>query len=208
MAVVTDSGQFTNLLERIRAGDDDARGTVIEHTTERLRALARRMLHTNPLRRWEQTDDLLQQTLVRLDRHLNGSQATSTAAFLSLAALEMRHALIDLVRHYFGPHGLGTHYDTATIRPCDRIATHPEPSDPEPTPSQQALLAERWEQLYRAVGDLPEDKRSVVDLIWFHDLTHAEAAVLLGVSEKTVARRWREARVALFDALSGDLPGA
>ena len=208
MAVVTDSGQLTHLLERIRAGDDDARAAVIEHTSERLRALARRMLHTNPVRRWEQTDDLLQQTLVRLHRHLFSSQATSTAGFLSLAALEMRHALIDLVRHYFGPQGLGTHYNTVTAQSLDRVETPREPTDPEPTPSQQAMLAERWEHLYRAVGELSEDSRSVVDLVWFHDLTQAEAAVLLGVSAKTVARRWREARVALFDALSGELPGA
>lgn len=202
------STRLTLLLQKAQAGDDEAREVVIEHAAQRLRILAQRMLRSNPLRRWEQTDDLMQQTLTRLHKHLARCPATSTAAFLSHAALEMRHALIDLVRHYFGPQGQGAHHHTATA-PSDADSTpRGEPTDPAPTPSQQALLAERWEKLYRAVEALPDDKRAVVELVWFHGLTHAQGAALLGMSERTVGRHWRAARVTLFDELQGEIPGA
>ncbi len=53
----------------------------------------------------------------------------------------------------------------------------------------------------RAVGTLPEEERTVVDLLWFEGLTQAEAAIALGVSERTIRRKWYSARYLLFKAL-------
>ncbi len=54
---------------------------------------------------------------------------------------------------------------------------------------------------------LPDELSSVFDLIYYQGLTQAEAAEVLGVSEATIKRSWREARLALHDALGGRLPG-
>lgn len=60
-----------NLLDRIAAGDNLARETLISHYMERLRRLASVMLRGRAaVRRWEDTDDVLQNTLVRLNRAL------------------------------------------------------------------------------------------------------------------------------------------
>ena len=40
---------------------------LISYAADRLRTLAREMLRENRLQRWEESDDLLQQTLVRSD---------------------------------------------------------------------------------------------------------------------------------------------
>ena len=56
------------------------------------------------------------------------------------------------------------------------------------------------------MADLAPDLREVVDLLWYQGLPPAEAAPLLGVSASTLTRRWRDARVALFDALDGKPP--
>jgi DNA-directed RNA polymerase specialized sigma24 family protein len=45
-----------------------------------------------------------------------------------------------------------------------------------------------------------------VRLLWYHGLTHAQAAEILGVTERTVNRRWLAARLALSDALDGESP--
>ena len=44
------------------------------------------------------------------------------------------------------------------------------------------------------------------DLIFYQGLSHAEAAALLGISTKTVQRRWQEACMRLYKALGGRLP--
>jgi DNA-directed RNA polymerase specialized sigma24 family protein len=46
-----------------------------------------------------------------------------------------------------------------------------------------------------------------VDLLFYQGLQQAEAAAVLGVSERTVKRRWQSARLALHEALGGRLPG-
>ena len=58
----------------------------------------------------------------------------------------------------------------------------------------EAAEAQGW--LMQAMRHLPEDLRDTLVLI-FDDLTHAEAAEVLGVSEGTVSWRMSEARKAL-----------
>src|SRR5262249_26952222 len=49
---------------------------------------------------------------------------------------------------------------------------------------------------------LPEDEREVFDLVRIQGLTHAEAATVVGVSEKTVQRRLNRARLLLAERLA------
>ena len=51
---------------------------------------------------------------------------------------------------------------------------------------------------------LPEAEREVFDLVCIRGLTYAEAAAVVGVSEKTVQRRVNRARLLLAEQL-GDL---
>jgi DNA-directed RNA polymerase specialized sigma24 family protein len=62
--------------------------------------------------------------------------------------------------------------------------------------------------LYRQIDDLPEMERAVVDLLYFHGLSQPEAALILGVAERTVRRHWTVAKVKLFEGLKDFLPGA
>jgi len=58
------------------------------------------------------------------------------------------------------------------------------------------------------VEALPDDEKEVFDLLWYQELTQAEAAALLNVSERTIKRRWASARLRLHEILGGELPGA
>jgi RNA polymerase sigma factor (sigma-70 family) len=53
---------------------------------------------------------------------------------------------------------------------------------------------------------LPTENREVFDLLWYQELSQAEAAALLRVSEQTIKRRWQSARRDLHQALGGALP--
>jgi RNA polymerase sigma-70 factor (ECF subfamily) len=52
-----------------------------------------------------------------------------------------------------------------------------------------------------AIEGLPEEEREVFDLVGIQGLTHAEAATVVGVSEKTVQRRLNRARLLLAEQL-------
>jgi hypothetical protein len=52
----------------------------------------------------------------------------------------------------------------------------------------------------------PMEEREVFDLLWYHALTQAEAAELLQVTDRTVKRRWRSARLRLHRALRRESP--
>src|SRR5262245_17706543 len=97
-------GQTTDaqeLLDRHRAGDRAARESLIALAERRFVALARTMLRRYPhVRRWEETDDLLQAALVRLHQSLADVQPESVRHFDNLAATQIRRELIDLARRY------------------------------------------------------------------------------------------------------------
>jgi RNA polymerase sigma factor (sigma-70 family) len=63
-----------------------------------------------------------------------------------------------------------------------------------------------WSEFHERAGQLPDEEREVFDLLWYQGLMQEEAAQLLGVSERTVKRRWQSARLQLFEALGGNLP--
>src|SRR5689334_5016823 len=90
-------------IDRLRGGDESARGA-LRCAAGRLARLAREMLKGYPgVARWEQTDDVLQNALVRLVRTPGAVTPPTARDFYRLAAPEVRRELIDLVRHYLGP---------------------------------------------------------------------------------------------------------
>jgi RNA polymerase sigma factor (sigma-70 family) len=192
--------QIQGWIERLKAGDQSARDALIGAAGERLRLLAHRMLRSFPrVSRWEQTDDVMQNALMRLYRTMKDIPPQTVTDFLRLAALNIRRELLDLSKHYYGPQGLGAHHDT--IGPDEVKA--PDPAGAVSlNPSHLAL----WSEFHQQISELPDEERAVFDLLWYQGLTQAEAADLLGVNERTIKRRWQSARLKLHDALHGEVP--
>jgi RNA polymerase sigma-70 factor (ECF subfamily) len=189
-----------DLLDRLRAGDDSVRDQLVALAQARFVALARAMLRRYPqVRRWEQTDDLLQAALMRLHRSLAEVRPEGLRHFDNLAAAQIRRELIDLARRHHGPEGLGANHHTDGADPGSRLA---RVADRSGGPGS----LEEWAAFHEAVERLPEDERRVVDLLWYRGLTHAQAAKALGVATKTVQRRWASARLMIRDALHGESP--
>jgi RNA polymerase sigma-70 factor (ECF subfamily) len=189
-----------DLLDRLRVGDDSARDRLIALAQGRFVALARAMLRRYPqVRRWEQTDDLLQAALMRLHRSLAEVRPEGVRHFDNLAAAQIRRELIDLARRHGGPEGIGAHHHSDGAGSGDRLA-RVAGGDGRPE------TLEDWAAFHEAVGRLPEEERAVLDLLWYRGLTHAQAAEALGVATKTVQRRWVSARLMIRDALHGERP--
>src|SRR5438874_7547035 len=105
--------QLQQCLDRLQAGDQAARKELVNSACQRLLRLTRRMLRADGrLQRWEGTDDVCQNALMRLCRALQDITPGSVREFFRLAAMQVRRELIDLARHYYGPHGLAAKHQS------------------------------------------------------------------------------------------------
>jgi RNA polymerase sigma factor (sigma-70 family) len=179
-----------SLLERLRLKPDDkgVRKELIARSYERLAAVARRLLGPAYRDRPEDTSGLLAEAYLRLETSLAAVKPESVRQYLGLAALQMRRALIDLIRKERGRSGK---YETPVSLDVGTETGGNVPAAPASGDADWRL------ELMEAIGRLEEDEREVVDLLFFNDLTQLEAAGLLSVDESTVKRRWARARVRL-----------
>lgn len=194
-------------VDRVCQGDMEAREDLIAATCHRLRHMAHCMLSRDRVRRWEQTDDVLQRALVRVHRELENVQPKTVREFLRFASFHLRIVLIELARHYYRPNGMGANHHSAGHGDTDRSVALLDTGDGMASPSQIASQTERWALLHEQIDQLPADEQEIVELLWFHDLRQSQAADLLAIDVRTVRRRWQRARLKLFDALGGELPG-
>jgi RNA polymerase sigma factor (sigma-70 family) len=197
--------RLQGLLDRYLADEPGAFDELIEHAALRLRSLARKMLARYPhVRRWEETDDVMQAALIRLHRSLKEVHPESKRAFFGLAATQMRRTLIDLARHYYGALGHGGNYESVVQDGDSERANSLEAAAYQGNSKPEDL--ERWTEFHETVEQLPEDDKEVISLIWYGGLMQKEVAQVLGISERTVIRRMNHARLTLNDLMGGRTP--
>ena len=124
------TSELHKLLELVRCGDTNACNLVIEHACDRLRTLTRKMLRGYPkVRRWAETDDVLQNALLRLHRSMAQLRPESCRQFYGLAAVQIRRELLDLAKHFQGAQGIATKHHSDGGRAAERKAA--DPLEPE-----------------------------------------------------------------------------
>ena len=195
--------QLQRDIDRALAGDDSARSALIDHACDRLVKLTRKLFHRHPaLRRWEETDDVAQTAMLRLHRALVDVKPESVRHFFNLAAVMIRRTLLDLAKHHLGPHGHGANHHTDGLPPDEPGGAVHRVPDPASEPTD----LEAWTEFHAQVGKLPDDEQEVVNLLYYEALTQEEAAKVLGISLRTLKRRWQSARCRLHAALNPEEP--
>jgi RNA polymerase sigma factor (sigma-70 family) len=190
--------QLQGLLDQSLEGNPAAKEALLNHACDRLLRLTRKMFHGHSgLRRWMQTDDVFQGSLVRLHRALSQTEVRDVRHFFNLATVQIRRELLDLARKHFGPHGIGRNHHT-DFKPADENGGTLHRVSEEPD------NLEAWEEFHERVDALPEHEREVFGLLYYEGLEQAEAAKVLGVSERTVRNRWTRAKLLLAGELADD----
>jgi RNA polymerase sigma factor (sigma-70 family) len=195
-----DEQQIRWTLERLGGGDASAREDLIVWACDRMREIAHRMLRTFPtVRRWDETDDVVQNAAIRLDRALRQTVPVDARGLVSLAATQVRRECLDLAKKHRGPESYSANHETnyqradgALHAKVDDVSDDKEPLD----------ALEKWTRLHASAEALPADEREVFHMCWYLGLKQEEIAELLGCSTRTVKRRWESAKQLLTGTAS------
>lgn len=175
------------MIRQFQAGDGTALNELITRTQVQLEHLTRKMLHGFPgVHAHEQTDDVLQNALVRMTRALQEVTPQSVREYFALAAELLRRELIDLARRY-------SRRSTQALEEGNDAA--PEATD-----------IDQWAALQVAIEKLPVEQREVFGLTFYHGWTQPQIAELLQISDRQVRRLWTSACLELNRLVEGRLP--
>lgn len=200
-----DNTRLQRTIERFAAGDESALNDLLVRTSERLEKLTRSMFNDfERVRRWEDTADVVQNASVRLFRAFQATRPNDVRGFFALATMQIRRELIDLARHYFGPEGLGANHESRSDWNDGGNSSASQVDRGSGTLDPRRLSL--WSELHEQASVLPDEEREVFDLIYYQGLEQTDAAALLGISERTIRRRWQSAKESLNNSLDGQLP--
>ncbi len=172
------------LVERVRTGDRAAFEALMRRHNPRVYHAVRGILRDGP-----DVEDAMQQTYLLAYAHLAEFEgASSFTTWLTRIAI---HEALGRVRR-----------SDRVVLVRDGELPEDDVTPPEPDPEERAASAEAARCLERCIDDLPPIYRSVLILRDVDQLTTAEAAEALAISEPTVRIRLHRARRALRRALS------
>ncbi len=186
--------EIQRLLDRIRDGDSAQVEVLFNLSLNRLTLLAKKISSAFiAVKRFEQTDDVLQNSLVRLWKAFERHRPETPLDFHRLAASVIRRELIDLSRHYYGAEGMGANLARTAENAIKSDFVSPAEAARDQTSDPKKL--ERWTDFHEYVDSLEQDEQTLFDLMWYQGLSLENAALLLNTSERTVRRRWKESRL-------------
>jgi len=187
-------GEITGLLAAARQGDGDATHRLMSLVYDELRALARRQLRHRRPGQTITTTALVHEAYLKLVDH-DGVPWQDRAHFFSVAALAMRHILVDSARRRVAKKRGGE--DVRITLDELRLG------GAEPDAEARAVEVLAVDRALTSLAALNERLSQLVELRFFAGLTEEETAEVMGTSERTVRRDWRKARAFLFQALGG-----
>jgi RNA polymerase sigma factor (TIGR02999 family) len=178
------SADITRLLDAVRAGDRSALDSLVPLLYDELRRIARRELRRERVQSTLQPTGLVHEVYIKLAAG-SGIQASDRPHFMAIAARAMRQVLVDHARRRRS-HKRGGDWAVTTLTDNAQIVE---------------LRADEMISLDRALEELDERQRQVVECRFFAGLQEEETAAALGVSVRTVRRDWIRARAWLYREL-------
>ena len=182
------TGEVTQILASLRAGDQAALDRLFPLVYQELRALARRQLRRGAHGATLQAPGLVHEASLTL-AGASALAGQSRGHCLGVAARAMQQVLIDQARARLAQKR-GGEWARTTLDTGD-AAVDVSPDD---------VIA-----LSDALAQLEPRQRQVVEYRFFAGLEEQEIAAILGVTERTVRRDWVKARAWLFRSLAPHL---
>lgn len=182
--------EITQLLKSWTAGDPRALEKLTPLVYAQLHRVAQRYMAGERTGHTLQTTALVNEVYLRLV-DCTAMNWQDRAHFFAVSAQLMRRILIDFARsRSYQKRGQGAVHISLDDAPT--VSAEPDTN----------LLA--LDYALQALAEVDERKSKVVELKFFGGLSIEEAAEVLGVSEETVVRDWRLAKVWLLREMTGE----
>ena len=183
-----DSVALGALVQRMALGDEDALGALYDVTSRWVYGIATKILSDAGAAE-EVTLDVYNQAWMRAAT-FNSKRGQVHTWLLAMA----RSRSIDRLRSRARSQSLET-----SLEPQVNSAM-----DPRPDPSVEAMLSERGTRVRKALSDLSLEHREVIELAFFHGLSHGRIAAHLALPLGTVKTRIRAGVRTLAERLAED----
>lgn len=193
--------QIGQYLNEIAAGNKACLAELLGHVGDRLRIVASRALYNSragQAHALSDTEDVLQSAYLRIlsrcdyviQRIGQVAETDRVRYFFGCTSQTIRDLVVEELRRPASRRALhqppfGDHSDDSMgMRMAENAASESE------SPDKLAM----WSEFHSFIESLPEGVRDVVDLHWYHGLTHNEVGIALGIAEVTSRARWAQAR--------------
>jgi len=187
---MSENTQITQVLSAVSRGEAGAAQDLLPLVYEELRRLAEARMAQEGSGHTLQATALVHEAWLRLVKEGDKTWA-NRALFFAAAAEAMRRILIENVRRKSRLKRGGGQLVRVDLSEIDLA---------ENTPDDRILLID--EALERLRAENPEAAK-LVTMKFFAGMTNQEIADILGVTERTVERRWAFAKVWLLDNIQG-----
>ena len=207
--MTTPDSDETRLLQRAKAGDQQALAALFARYRDRLRRMVRLRLDRRIAGRID-ASDVLQDAYLDVARRFPEYAASPTVPFyLWLRALTGQR-LVDLHRRHLGAQMRDAGQEVSLYRGALPTASSASLAQQLlaglTSPTQAAIRAEMQVRLQEALNCMDPIDREVVVLRHFEELTNVEAAEVLGIETSAASKRYIRAirrLKAILDAVPG-----
>lgn len=203
------STDTAGLIERVRAGDGDAINAIFSRHRERLL----RMVDVRLDRRLQarvDASDVVQEGYLEVVQRLDEYLADPKVPLFLWLRLVVGQRLMKVHRQHLGTQLRDACREVSLYREAlpaaSSAALAAQLLGKYTSPTQAAGRAERMLRLQEALNTLEPIDREVLSLRHFEELTRAESAQVLGISEAAAAKRYIRALKRLTNLLA-DMPG-
>ncbi|WP_250846663.1 sigma-70 family RNA polymerase sigma factor [Aquisphaera insulae] len=197
------------LLALAAAGDTAAWQVVVDRYRERLRRMIAVRLNPRLLGRFDPSD-VLQETFLDASMSLKGYMERPKLPFLLWLRYLAAHHLGRIHRDHLGRQRRDAAREVSLDRPdwqaVSSEALAGQLVDAGGRASEQAMRLERKRRLMEAIEAMEPLDREILSLRHFEQMTRAESAQTLGITEAAAAKRYLRALERLRESLAG-LPG-
>jgi RNA polymerase sigma-70 factor (ECF subfamily) len=166
---------FQALLKRAHGGDADALGELWQAVAPTLLRQADKCL-PDRLRSVCNPSDLVSDTYLRFHTKLKTFEGSACGQLEAWLQTILRNLILDRIRVYT----------------AEQIGSQDLPGSGT-SPSQGARRAEMQDKVRKCLAELSEDDRLALELVVISDLSHKEAAQLLGIKPDTFGKRFTRA---------------
>jgi RNA polymerase sigma-70 factor (ECF subfamily) len=187
-----DRGNSLALLDRVRRGDQAALSELLSQHRERLKRMVRLRLDRRLQGRVDESD-VLQEALLDVAKKLEDYLANPKAPFFLWLRAVTGLKLAEIHRHHLGTQQRDAGREVSIYRgalpEANSLSLAAQLLGKFTSPSQAALKAERRIMLQEALNMMDPIDREILALRHFEQLTNAETAEVLGLSESGASAR-------------------